>query len=174
MSRSDPPMVPTCSGGPGTAQPSWSRHCARCHPQESFWQWAPAPTTQAFWARRQANETSMHRWDAESARGAPTAFATDVALDAIDEWLMVLARNVKAAGGGGRTLHLHATDGDGEWVVRLDDTVSVERSHTRADCAVRAPASDLYLLTMNRRDAEGLEVFGDATLLDVWRDSARF
>jgi len=143
-------------------------------PGESFWQWAPAPTTQMFWARRQANETSMHRWDAQSAHGEADGFATDVAVDALDEWLMIIERNARIPTGGGRTLHLHATDGDGEWVVSLGDAVSVERGHARADCAVRASASDLYLLAMNRRGAEGLEVFGDTGVLDAWRENVSF
>src|SRR3984893_8534794 len=30
-------------------------------PRDSFWFWGPAPNAVAFWARRQANETAVHR-----------------------------------------------------------------------------------------------------------------
>lgn len=139
-----------------------------------LWRWGPAPTSQAFWARRQANETSMHRWDAESARGAPAAFPVDVALDMLDEWLLLCAGRAAVPGGNGRTLHLHATDGEGEWIIRLGDPLSVESGHAKGDCAVRGAASDLHLLAMNRRSADGLEVFGDAAVLDLWREHVRF
>lgn len=35
------------------------------------WTFLPAPSPLAFWARRQAHETTIHRVDAESARGGP-------------------------------------------------------------------------------------------------------
>ncbi|MEA3021069.1 MAG: C-terminal domain, partial [Actinomycetota bacterium] len=34
---------------------------------------------------------------------------------------------------------------------------------------VRCTASDLFLLLWNRRDTVGVELTGDATLLDLWR-----
>jgi hypothetical protein len=49
------------------------------------------------------------------------------------------------------------------------DGIETRREHAKADCAVRATASDLFLLVWNRLTADGLEAFGDATLLDVWR-----
>jgi uncharacterized protein (TIGR03083 family) len=48
------------------------------------------PTTVRFWWRRQAHETTIHRWDVEAAVGASAAHAPideAVALDGIDELL---------------------------------------------------------------------------------------
>jgi hypothetical protein len=42
-----------------------------------------------------------------------------------------------------------------------------------AECSVQGPASDLYTLLWNRRGAEGLDVDGDASVLDVWHESVR-
>ena len=39
--------------------------------------------------------------------------------------------------------------------------------------AVRGPASDLLLLISNRRSAEGLEVFGDQSVLEQWSDHVK-
>jgi uncharacterized protein (TIGR03083 family) len=43
-------------------------------PRLSCWTFLPAPSSLAFWARRQAHETAIHRADAESAAGPVTRF----------------------------------------------------------------------------------------------------
>jgi uncharacterized protein (TIGR03083 family) len=144
-------------------------------PEDVFWAWAPAPSALAFWARRQAHETAIHRLDAEQAAGAITPFATAQAADGIDECLTMASLVIRATGGGGRTLHLDAVDAPGEWAVTLrDDGLSVERDASGGDCTVRATASDLFALVMNRRKAERLSVEGDADVLRAWRESVRF
>jgi uncharacterized protein (TIGR03083 family) len=144
-------------------------------PDDVFWSWAPAPSALAFWARRQAHETAIHRLDAEQSGGSSTPFATAQAADGIDEWLTMASLVIRATGGAGRTLHLDAVDAPGEWAVALrDDGLSVERDASSGDCTVRATASDLFALVMNRRKADGLAVEGDAGVLLAWRESVRF
>ena len=143
-------------------------------PDDTFWYWGPAPNALAFWARRQANETAIHRCDAESAHGPITPLSAPDALDALDEWLGLAPLRGKASDGGGRTLHLHATDGEGEWLVTLDERIEVTSGHAKADCALQGTAFDLYLWAMNRAGAEALRVFGDTSLLRVWADNVRF
>jgi uncharacterized protein (TIGR03083 family) len=132
-----------------------------------------------FWPRRMAIETAIHRWDAESAHGVAQPIDADLAVDAIDELFDVImpVRAADALTGEGETLHLHATDVDGEWLVTLTSgRPTVERMHAKGDVAVRGPASDLLLLLWNRGDAasrERLQVFGDSGLLDRWADSVR-
>lgn len=48
------------------------------------------PGRAGFWSRRQAHETAVHRWDAESAHGAPGGLDRALALDGIDEVAEVL------------------------------------------------------------------------------------
>lgn len=48
--------------------------------------------TNAFWARRQAHETTMHRWDTESAADKTTPIDATLATDGIDELLDVFTR----------------------------------------------------------------------------------
>lgn len=49
---------------------------AAAPPDVECWHFLPAPSPLAFWARRQAHETTVHRVDAESARGGtPTGIA---------------------------------------------------------------------------------------------------
>jgi uncharacterized protein (TIGR03083 family) len=134
----------------------------------------------AFWPRRMALETAVHRVDAQLAAGATTPVDTALAVEGVDELLTVLLpwRGTAGLGGDGETIHLHATDpdidevGGGEWLVTLGpDALAVERSHAKGDVAVRGPASDLFLLLWNRVGTDGLQVFGDARLLDRWREA---
>jgi hypothetical protein len=126
-----------------------------------------------------AHETAMHRWDLQSALGPvrPDGFDPGLAADGIDEFFDVMCPlrfDFTGFGGSGETLHLHATDGDGEWLVTVGpDSMSSRRGHEKADVAVRGPLSELYLLAWNRIGPDDLEVFGDAELLARFQRAAR-
>jgi len=126
-----------------------------------------------FWFRRQAQEVSVHRWDAELTAGAPTPLDAVLAADGIDEWLGMLAvRGVGAlAEGEAETaFHLHCTDVDGEWLVRRSpDGLDIERAHAKGDVAARGTASDLDLYLWGRIPVDALELFGDPALLEALR-----
>ncbi len=135
------------------------------------WSWT-TDNTAGFWARRQANETAVHRFDAQLAAGDPQPIEHGLAVDGIDEFFMLIPfwRGASQLAGSSESMHLHATDGDGEWLVRLGaDGVVVTREHAKGDVALRASASDLVLFLYGRRDASAGEVFGDAALLDRWQ-----
>lgn len=137
-------------------------------PTESVWTFSPANRTVGFWSRRQAHETQVHRVDAELATGAVSPIDPAVAVDGIAETLEVMAPRVaKAAATAGGTVHLHATDVEGEWLVRfLDGAIEVELGHAKGDAAVRGSAADLYLWLWGRNDGSTLEVFGDPAAAD--------
>jgi uncharacterized protein (TIGR03083 family) len=139
-----------------------------------FWFWGPAPNARAFWARRQANETAVHRCDAESARGSITPLSASDAIDALDEWLVLATRRASAPNGGGRIVRLVPTDGPGTWSVIFGERVELTSDRGRGHCEVRGTASDVYLWSMNRRGTEGLTVSGDDSLLKVWAETLRF
>jgi len=145
-------------------------------PDEPAWTWTPDKTT-GFWARRQAHELAVHRWDAQSALGAPTPIERVLAVDGIQEVYDILPARPRAEPitGSGETIHLHCTDGDGEWLVSLDpDGVHVTNEHAKGDVAARGTASDLLLLVWGRVPPDAVEVFGDASLLARWQELARF
>jgi predicted lipid carrier protein YhbT len=127
-----------------------------------------------FWLRRQAQETAVHRWDAQCAAGTPTPLDPAVALDGIEELFDVqfpqlLALPDRAGTDLGGSIHLHCTDIEGEWTFRIDDgRLSMTTGHAKGDAALRGPASALLLALWRRvpRDADGLEAFGDAAVLD--------
>ncbi|MFN0091322.1 MAG: maleylpyruvate isomerase family mycothiol-dependent enzyme [Acidimicrobiales bacterium] len=132
----------------------------------------------AWWVRRLAHETAIHRWDAQRALGEPEPHADALAADGVDELLEVMVpRRFDYAGfaGHGETLHLHATDGEGEWLITVGpDSLSWERGHAKGDVAARGPLSDLFLFVWNRVGPDRFEVFGNAELLTRWQAAARF
>jgi uncharacterized protein (TIGR03083 family) len=128
----------------------------------------PAPSPRAFWARRQAHETAIHRADAESASGAITPFDVALAHDGIAEMLHGFAprrRNAIAAVG---TLALRPGDGGTPWLVTLGgERVAAVESDGDADTVVAGSSSDLYLWLWNRPSAATIS--GDADLAKQWR-----
>ena len=138
---------------------------------EPCWSWTDDRTV-GFWARRQAHELSVHRWDAQAAAGTTAPIDRELAADGIQELFDILPfRPGGAPTGNGETIHLHCTDGDGEWLVRLaPEGVTVVNEHAKGDVAARGGASDLLLMMWGRIPVDQVEVFGDASLLERWSD----
>jgi uncharacterized protein (TIGR03083 family) len=143
------------------------------------WAFLPAPSPLAFWARRQAHETAVHRVDADGATAsdtpapaAVTPVAADFAADGIDELLtcFVSGRSRRLRAKVERTLHVHATDVDAHWLVRIGpDKPQAARTtgSTPADDTVAGAASELYLALWNRRPWDALTVTGGASAADL-------
>jgi uncharacterized protein (TIGR03083 family) len=142
-----------------------------------------APSPLAFWARRQAHETAIHRFDAQAAAaaaapGPAAAFEPAFAADGIDELIMGFAprRRYRARGGGERSLAVLAADTGASWQVRLaDGATEVQRGAGAADCVLGGPASGLYAFLWNRCDTgpAGIAVGGDPAVLETWRGNVR-
>jgi uncharacterized protein (TIGR03083 family) len=136
-------------------------------PSTKVWSWSPQKNV-AFVQRRMAQETTVHRWDAQSATGSEKPIQPVLAVDGIDEFFFIHAPVEKRPLEGlGETIHLHSTDAEGEWLVALTQTgIQVEHGHDKGDVAVRGPASDLLLMLWRRLAPSTLEVFGDDALLE--------
>jgi uncharacterized protein (TIGR03083 family) len=135
-----------------------------------------APSPLAFWARRQAHETTIHRVDAEralseDASGVDPAFA----VDGVDELLLgFYGRRNRVRSQPPVTLGLIASDTDAAWLTRLTEegahSVRSEASLAiGADAVVTAPAATLYCGLWNRAE---LVASGDPAVLPRWRDQA--
>lgn len=121
-----------------------------------------------FWMRRMAQEAEMHRWDIEAAYGHSQPINPELAVDGVNEFydFFVVERLPEAFSGEG-SVHLHATDAEGEWMITRNETgVIVENKHGKGDVAARGPASDLLLFVWNRQSHSTLETFGNTELLD--------
>ncbi|MEU6537381.1 maleylpyruvate isomerase family mycothiol-dependent enzyme [Streptomyces sp. NPDC047000] len=150
-------------------------------PDVACWHFMPAPTPLAFWARRQAHETAVHRVDAEAARGGgPGVVPAGFALDGIDEILCGFHARAKSRvrSDEPRVLRVRAT-GTGDdaadgvvWTVRLSQEPPVaERGATaEPDAEISGPAAELYLALWNRLPLP--RGSGDAATLRLWRENS--
>lgn len=161
-------------------------------PDAQCWAFLHAPSPLAFWARRQAHETAIHRVDAEQAAAAAghsagagqpqatgdgdgsaagSAVEPGFAADGVDELIMgFLARSIRRGKwpGLGGALAVHADDaGTGQaWLVAgQDGDATVSRGAGPAGCTVTGGARDLYLLLWNRGGLGSLRVTGDPAIL---------
>lgn len=147
---------------------------AAADPTAPMWTLA-GPGTVAFWLRRAAHETALHRVDAELAGGTAAPVDAVLAADALDEYFAVVVgvRVRDRMTGTGESVHVHCTDVAGEWIVRLlPDGPEIERVHAKGDVAARGPASDLLLALRNRADLTSVDVVGDAAVLEAFRARA--
>jgi uncharacterized protein (TIGR03083 family) len=147
-------------------------------PLTDVWSWGPGRTS-GWWARRMLHETTVHRADAELALGVVDPVIDPVtAADGIDEFLFNLPSARRpyphlASLPTGKSLHLHATDTDGEWVIRFTDSgIAWERGHEKATTAIRGPVTSLLLFTYGRRPASdpSLSAFGDVSIPALWQE----
>ena len=136
-------------------------------PAMPLWTWG-ANQTAGFYMRRAHLETAIHRVDAEQAGADPTPVPPADGIDGVDElFTEVLAGRERVMPSG--SLHLHQTDGDGEFMLRVvDGAISVSREHARGDAAVRASGEELFLCAWGRRTLDGLQIFGDAEVAAQW------
>ena len=131
--------------------------------------WA-GPQPGAWFPRRMAQETVVHRWDV-----APEPIDGDLAADGLDELLVGFLRFMpkdRFADVTG-TIHLHATDTDltepCEWLLTLGpEGIAAAPVHAKGDVALRGSASDLLLWSWNRVPLDQVEVIGDAALAARW------
>ena len=145
-------------------------------PDDPAWTFGPEGVA-VFWHRRMTHETSIHRWDAETAAGTPAPVDPTLAVDGIDEVMDVL---IPLKVGStmlevGQSVHLHATDVAGEWLlVQEPGGISISREHGKGTVAARGTASDLLLFASGRLDPTRLEVFGDIAVLQAMGRACHF
>ncbi|GAA0424331.1 maleylpyruvate isomerase family mycothiol-dependent enzyme [Streptomyces luteireticuli] len=144
-------------------------------PDAAVWTAAPDGTA-AFWARRMAHETAVHRADAAFATGTRYELDAWAGTDALDEWVgFSTSPEAPSLRGPRRTLHISAGEG-AEWFVDLTGpSPRWRRGGGDAAVGVRGAATDLLLLMYGRPVPEGsVEVRGDGELFARWRDGAAF
>jgi uncharacterized protein (TIGR03083 family) len=152
-------------------------------PDEPCWNFTGGPQVGAFWPRRMAQETAVHRWDAERAIGRPASITPDLAADGIDEVLSVMvgrwlsrdeipSERIDVGG----ALALVCTDTPASWTVLTDGgRYRVRPGSDGAAVTVRGPAEAVLLLLWNRLglDDPAVQVDGDRGPLERWSAIAR-
>jgi uncharacterized protein (TIGR03083 family) len=155
-----------------------------------------APSPLAFWARRQAHETAMHRADAELALGAWPDYAPDFAADGVDELIIGFGqrRRYRPPADTKGSLQVHATDTGHTWHAAAQDgrirarrqispaagptapVAETNRSPASEPVSlVSGPAVGLYLFLWNRSDAAraNVTISGDPAFFNAWRSAVR-
>jgi uncharacterized protein (TIGR03083 family) len=133
-----------------------------------------APSPLAFWARRQAHETAIHRVDAELAAGMePAACQPTFAVDGIDEFLTGFLARRKPEVETVTAFGVRCSDVDAEWLARIGpDGVTIERAGG-GDCTASGPASDLFYTLWNRQAPVGITVEGDDAVLRAFLETTQ-
>lgn len=135
--------------------------------------WWPSEGKAELWVRRMAQETTVHRYDVESAFGATTPIADDLAVDGVDEVLRIFLAHPwwhdhprPALTGtidvrtGGRTWH----------VEMVADAVTVADSGEGADVTVSGDPSPVLLWLWGRVGDDAVTIEGDAAVAKRLRE----
>jgi uncharacterized protein (TIGR03083 family) len=133
-----------------------------CPPETPVWGFGLHPRTAAFWSRRQAMETVIHRVDVEQAIGAPAPVDPWVAADGIGEFVDVLLPRQ----------YYRKEKPPGQLVVTVTDTGDVF-SHgdpTAGIASFTGQAEDLLLRLWERHPAHSVRADGDARILSGWME----
>lgn len=146
-------------------------------PETPVWNWSSEPDVAAFWARRMAHESAVHRYDAQRAHGVAQPLDPDLAHDGMDELVDLILPRIMARDHPrppDAVYAFTATD-VGEWIVHTSPG-GIERPPTakNADVAVRGPSSSVLLAASGRVKWASLDITGDAALLDAWSETMRF
>jgi len=143
-----------------------------------------APSALAFWARRQAHETAIHRADADSASGIRPEYDPEFAADGIDELITGFGqrRKYRPSAEHAGSMRVQTTDTGHAWHVggeggRIQARREADGPNPvgSAACTVTGPASGIYLFLWNRSDAAEADVTisGDTGFLELWQSSVR-
>lgn len=136
--------------------------------------WYTPDQTVGFWVRRMAQETVIHRVDAELAAGATHApIPDDLADDGIDELLVCFlafaTSDYPAMFGDQVTACDGATvriDTGTSWLLALGpDTITVERGHADADAVIRGEPSAALRWVWRRTGDEAVTVEGNQSVV---------
>ncbi len=170
--------IPFAEQPPDTALTEWATHelvtsmhvLADAPADTEVWTWTGANQPIAWVRRRMAQETAVHRWDAEHAAGTAWDIGPEISADGIDEFLMWHGGRAgpNDAAVSGR-IELASTDTDHRFLVTRfgDDMVQFDRSGGTADVVVSGTASSLLLWLWRRTDT--VEVAGDTALAARFR-----
>ena len=144
---------------------------------DECWSWHADGRTVGFWLRRMAQETLVHRWDVEAGTGSSSGpMDPAVAADGLDEFLDVFvaaSRGLRAAPAG-PSIRFDSTDTGDTWFLQLPEAGRrvVSREPMQCDATFSGPAEGLLLLAWGRLApaAAGVDIAGDATVIDRWAE----
>lgn len=138
-------------------------------PATPVWTWHAPDQTAAFWARRMAQETVVHRVDADRTFGLPSDIPSEVALDGIDEFMTCFLTSpwVKPPEGAGT---LAVRSGGRGWQVTLRDGAAETGPDTgQAQAVIDGEPAAVLLNLWGRLPDSAVRVGGDRAVYDAVR-----
>jgi uncharacterized protein (TIGR03083 family) len=145
---------------------------ARHKPSDFAWTWWEPDQTVGFWYRRMALETVVHRIDIETQFGSPSPIDTALAIDGIDEILMImLAGEDEAAAEGPGTGTVEVLAGDAAWSIVLEEarTVVTPGRRTSPGAVLAGDPAALFLYLWGRGPLDSVTQKGDPSLVAAMR-----
>ncbi len=137
--------------------------------------WHPFPVAKvaAVWPRRQAQEASVHRWDAQFAAGLPATISTAMSVDGIDEYLGVMLPRLvirEHLALPSSTVRFVATDTGDSWTVDgRSGSVVAAAEGSRSEATINGRAEDVLLSVWHRPiPADAVTIEGDTEVADAW------
>ena len=142
-------------------------------PLQPTWHPFPVePKLAGLWMRRQAQEASMHRWDAERAAGFSPTIETEFAADGIDEYWTVMLPRVTSRQRLKVPASVFATstsDTNHRWIVDGTSGALLAAATTvEPQAELRGSALDVLLRIWGRPDDGSLDVTGDQAVAGEW------
>lgn len=166
--------VPVLADGAGVAERAdWLRTGAEAladdfgagDPLGPTWHVFPIERTNWVWIRRQAIETTLHRWDAEMAMLGASSLDPALAREGVAEYIEVAVPRIAQRSNvtlPDSTLCLDCVDGD------IGAPQLLLGPGSEATATLRGTSESLLLLLMNRAGRDRVEVAGDAAVPDAW------
>jgi len=143
-------------------------------PDRSCWNWSRHDPTTAWVGRRMAQESAIHRADAELAAGIGIEpIDPRLASDGIDELLTVfVGARPETDMGTAPVLQVVTADTGFEWRVAVTADQGVAPSSNVADASLTGTASDVLLSLWDRPSAAAWE--GNPAVRVLWRELGEF
>jgi uncharacterized protein (TIGR03083 family) len=158
------------------AYPALTAEFAARTPESHAFTWYEPDQTVGFWIRRMAQETVIHRVDAELGAGVePAPIPSDLAHDGVEEFLVAFVAYGAAAWPDEYSTVLAESDGravrlstpDASWLVR-PTVAGIEVAHGDADTAaatVHGDPADLLLWVWGRVGDDRVTIAGDSAVV---------
>lgn len=118
------------------------------------------PITAGYWQRRQAHETTMHRWDAETAAGEHEPIDAEFATDGIDELFRIFTRN-RGKQVLDAPIRISTTDTETSWILgptSKPGRVDLVDEPAGAAASLEGPAETLLLALWKRIPLDDADV----------------
>jgi uncharacterized protein (TIGR03083 family) len=141
-------------------------------PTEPTWHPFPVePKVAGLWRRRQAQEASVHRWDAETAIGCTAIIEPEFAADGIDEYFGVMLPRMLLREGRSTpptSIEVTLNDRPERWVVSGAPGLPVVDEAAVAHATVHGDAASVLLALWGRPPARPIQIGGDESAMQAW------